>query len=89
MEVPTPWSELIGLLGAFVAAVFALMQKSMGQHRALLERFMGFLESGLTRREEVDRRFEAALRELSDTVRDNSALVARILDALPSEARRR
>ena len=72
--------ELLALLGGFVAGAFALLRLMLNQQRVLTERFVGFLEDLVRRQEEASANFEAALAQLSDNVRENSALVARMAE---------
>jgi hypothetical protein len=74
--------QLIGLLGSFVAAAFALLRLALTQQRALTERFVGFLEESLRRQEEATTNFEAALESLACNVRENSALISRVAERM-------
>lgn len=66
------------VLGAFVGASFALIRYALAQHRAMTDRFVNFLESSLRRQEEVNGRFQKALEDLTDNVRENSTLLGRL-----------
>lgn len=84
MSLPTfeggSWTELFALLGSFIASAFALVRVSLAQHRAMVDRFIGFLEESVRRQEEVNTRFQSALDRLTDSVQENSAMLARITE---------
>ena len=73
-------TELVALLGSFVASAFALVRFSFIQHRAIAERFVSYLESALARQEALNDGFRAALEELTENVRENSALLGRLAE---------
>jgi len=68
------------VLGAFLSASFALIRYAMAQHRAMTDRFVSFLEASLRRQEEVNARFQAALEDLTENVRENSTLLGRLAE---------
>lgn len=80
-------AELLALLGSFVASAFALVRYAMTQNRAVLDRFVSFLEGALQRQEQVNERFQSALQDLGENVRENSALIARVAERLGLENR--
>lgn len=86
----SPLSEWAALVGAFLASAFALVRYSQQQHRAMVDRFVNFLEASLKRQETVNERFQAALEELGQTVRRSSLLLDRLAKRLnvPSDDRR-
>jgi hypothetical protein len=73
-----PWTELLTVLATFVGAAFALVRHTLGQHRAMTDRFVTFLETSLKRQEEVNERFQSALENLTENVRENSLLLGRL-----------
>lgn len=73
-----PWRELVTVLATFVGAAFALVRHALAQHRAMTDRFVTFLEAALKRQEEVNERFQSALENLTENVRENSTLLARM-----------
>lgn len=52
----------------------------MAQHRTMTDRFVTFLETSLRRQEEVNARFQSALEGLTENVRENSTLLARLAE---------
>lgn len=76
------WSELFALLGSFIASAFALVRFSLAQHRALADRFIGFLEESVRRQEEVNDRFQVAIDRLTESVQENSAMLGRMGERL-------
>lgn len=74
--------ELIALLGTFVGSAFALVRLSLGQHRAMTDRFVGFLEETVRRQEPANERFQVSLERLADNVRENSAILAKMGERL-------
>ncbi|MFY9234648.1 MAG: hypothetical protein WAO58_09335 [Fimbriimonadaceae bacterium] len=73
-------TELATLLAGFVGSALALVRFSFNQHKAMAERFVTFLESALRRQEEVNEGFRSAIQELTENVRENSALLARLAE---------
>lgn len=73
-----PWLELFTVLGSFIGAAFALIRYAMAQHRAMTDRFVGFLEASLLRQEAVNQGFQKAMEDLTENVRENSTLLARL-----------
>lgn len=71
-------AELAMLLAGFVGSALALVRFSFHQHKAMAERFVTFLEKSLQRQEEVNEGFRSAIQELTENVRENSALLARL-----------
>lgn len=76
------WSQLFALLGSFVASAFDLVRFSLAQHRALADRFIGFLEESVRRQEEVNDRFQVAIDRLTESVQENSAMLGRMGERL-------
>lgn len=76
------WTELIALLGSFVASAFALVRVSLAQHRAVVDRFITFFEDASRRQEAVNERFQTALDHLSENVRENSAILSRMAERM-------
>ncbi len=76
------WTELFGLLGSFVVSAFALVRVSLAQHRAMVERFMAFLEESVKRQESVNDRFQVALERLTENVQENSAMLSRMAERM-------
>jgi uncharacterized protein YigA (DUF484 family) len=74
----TPWPELLAVVGTFVGAAFALIRYAMAQHRAMTDRFVSFLEDSLRRQEAINAGFRSALEGLTENVRENSTLLARL-----------
>jgi hypothetical protein len=74
------WTELFALLGSFVASAFALVRFSFSQHRSMADRFVTFLEDALHRQEAVNLEFRQALEQLTENVRENSQLLARLAE---------
>ncbi|MEQ1823166.1 MAG: hypothetical protein ABL949_11695 [Fimbriimonadaceae bacterium] len=74
------WTELIALLGSFVASAFTLLRYSLGQHRGMVDRFVAFLEDSVHRQEAVNRGFAEAIDRLTETVRENSLLITRLAE---------
>ena len=72
------WTELFALLGSFIASSFALVRVSLAQHRAMVDRFIGFLEESVRRQEEVNDRFQGAIDRLTESVQENSAMLGRM-----------
>jgi uncharacterized protein YigA (DUF484 family) len=73
-----PWTELLTVLATFVGAAFALIRHTLAQHKAMTDRFVTFLEASLKRQEEVNERFQSALENLTENVRENSTLLGRL-----------
>lgn len=63
-----------------MGASFALIRYAMAQHRTMTDRFVTFLETSLRRQEEVNARFQSALEGLTENVRENSTLLARLAE---------
>ena len=76
------WTELLSLLGSFVASAFALLRVSLAQHRAMVDRFVAFLEESVRRQEEVNGRFQSTLDRLTDNVQENSAMLSRMAERM-------
>ncbi len=76
------WSELFALLASFVTSAFALVRYSLVQHRLMVDRFVEFLEDSVRRQEQVNDRFQVALDRLTDNVRENSTVLARMSERL-------
>lgn len=72
------WTELFALLGSFMASAVALVRFALVQHRSMLDRFMAFIVDAQKQQNETQDRFESALDRLTETVRENTALLARI-----------
>ena len=72
------WTELFALLGSFMASAVALVRFALVQHRSMLDRFMAFIVDAQQQQNETQDRFESALDRLTETVRENTALLARI-----------
>jgi hypothetical protein len=75
-------TQALALCGSFVAAAFALVRYTLRENRSLSDRFTGFLESSLARQEDVNRGFKDAIESLNQTVRDNCALIGRVIERL-------
>jgi len=75
-------SELLTLLATFVGSAVALARYSLNQHRAMVDRFVTFLESSLRRQEETNARFQAALEDLTTNVRRSSQLLSKVAKRL-------
>jgi len=75
--------QLVAILGAAVASAFALIRMSMSQHRSLIDRFVGFLETGMRRSDRANERIAAAVDSLGDTVRENTAVISRLSERMP------
>lgn len=72
------WTELFALLGSFMASAVALVRFALVQHRSMLDRFMAFIVDAQQRQSETQDRFESAMERLTETVRENTALLQRI-----------
>lgn len=70
------------VVAAFVASSFALVRFALKEHRAMADRFTGFLEGALARQQEVNAKFTATLEQLVDNVRENSLLLNRVVERL-------
>lgn len=70
--------ELLVLLGSFVASAFALIRLSLGQQRAIFERFMGFLERTVERLEAANERFSSAVQSVGEGLRENTQVLGRL-----------
>jgi hypothetical protein len=73
----------VALAGSFVASALALVRYALKENRAISERFTTYLEGALSRQEEINRKFQVALDNLVENVRDNSALLNRVVERLP------
>jgi hypothetical protein len=70
------------LTGSFAASAFTLVRAALKENKAVTDRFTGFLEGALARQEEVNVGFQQAIESLNENVRDNSALLGRVLEKL-------
>ncbi len=48
----------------------------------ITDRFTSFLEGSLARQEQINHSFQTAIENLNENVRDNSALLGRVLEKL-------
>jgi hypothetical protein len=64
--------ELFTLLGGVAASLFALVQLTLGQHRATQEQFIGYLQDTLRRQESAQAELNRNLASLSENVHDNT-----------------
>jgi len=69
-------------VGAAVASAFALLRLLLGQHRALVERFINVLEAYLKRQEAAHDRTTEAVQALTEGVRDQGRILRRLEEAL-------
>jgi len=76
-------AELVAILGAALASAFALVRMRLGQHRSLIDRFVTFLETGMKRSDRTTERIAAAVDSLGETVRENTAVIARLTERMP------
>lgn len=76
------WREAFALVGAAVASAFALLRLLLGQHRALVERFINVLEAYLKRQEAAHDRTTEAVQALTEGVRDQGRILRRLEEAL-------
>jgi uncharacterized protein YigA (DUF484 family) len=72
-----------------VGSAFALIRFAVDQARAVSDRFVTFLEGSLRRQEDLNRQFAQALERLTENVRENSAVLARVAEALGIDAAHR
>ena len=63
---------------SFVGSAFAVVRLTLAHHRAMSDRFVTYLEGALQRQEAVNSQFQNAITRLSESVRENSTLLARI-----------
>jgi hypothetical protein len=70
------------LTGSFAASAFTLVRFALRENRSVTDRFTTFLESALATQEEVNQGFQRAIESLNENVRDNSALLGRVLEKL-------
>jgi len=75
-------AQFFALFGAFLGSMFALVRYAMQSSRATADRFVAYLESALHRQEDVNTQFQGAIENLSDNVRDNSAVLQRVAERL-------
>jgi hypothetical protein len=73
---------VLALAGSFAASAFALVRYALKENRSVSDRFTSFLEGALKRQEDSNRSFQGALENLVENVRDNSALLIRVLEKL-------
>jgi hypothetical protein len=55
---------------------------ALKENRAITDRFTGFLEGALGRQEQINHSFQTALENLNENVRDNSALLGRVIEKM-------
>ena len=70
-------SEYGTLLGGVAAAAFALARMSMSQQKTLVERFMTFMESALSRQEQTIERFADSIDRLNQNLESSNRKTAR------------
>ena len=75
-------AELLPALAGFIASAFAVVRITLGQQKALTDRFLSFLEASLRRQEAAVDEFRGTLQTLDDSVRENTALVRRLSERL-------
>lgn len=80
--------SIAGALAAFAGGAFALVRFALTQARTITERFVGYLEDALKRQEAINERFEHTIAQLSESVRENSALLARVVERMAPGAER-
>ncbi len=82
-------SEYGTLLGGVAAAAFALARMSMSQQKSLVERFMNFMESALSRQEQTLERFANSLDRLNQNFekspKSRTQMRSAKLDNVPEE----
>ncbi len=54
----------------------------MKENRTITDRFTTFLEGSLSRQEQINHSFQQAIENLNENVRDNSALLGRVLEKI-------
>ena len=75
-------TQAIALAGSFAAAAFALVRYALKENRSVSDRFTGFLQSSLAAQEQTNRSFTTALDSLNQNVRENCALLGRVIEKL-------
>lgn len=65
-----------------MGTAFALVRYSLNQNRAMTERFVSFLEASILRQEGINTGFRAAIEALSESVRENSQVLARMAERI-------
>ena len=76
LSEPFPaWPNLIAVVGGVAGSAFALLRLVMRQHPNLTDRFVGFLETSLTRQETTLNGLADSLAGLDEGVRENSKMM--------------
>lgn len=74
--------DLTVLLGGVVTGILALARITLTQHKALVDRFVQFVEATIGRQETSAEQVAKALRELSEGTRENTATLRRMGEQL-------
>jgi hypothetical protein len=77
-----PIVTALTLAGSFAASALALVRFTLRENRSISDRFTNFLEGSLSRQEATNASFQTAIERLVETVKDNSALLNRILESV-------
>lgn len=81
-EVATDSLKETTTLTAFIGASFGLVRFALAQNRAMSEHFVHYLEEALARQDAINQGYERALQQLTENVRDNTALLNRIVERI-------
>lgn len=80
-----PTVELLGILAATVASLFALVRHSLTQQREQSRHFTQYLEEALKRQEAVNSELRTALTGLSQTMERHARVLHRLVRKLEGE----
>ena len=71
----TEWHELVTVMAGFLASSFAILKLALGQHRLVMEKFLGFFEESSKQQAKSVDDLRVAVDSLSEGVRENSHLL--------------
>lgn len=76
------WREAMVMVGGAIAAAIALARLSFTLHRALVERFMEFVEKSLERQEATHEKLCGSVDSLTRGISENTGIVRRLAEKL-------
>lgn len=74
--------DLTVLLGGVVTGILALARITLNQHKALVDRFVSFVEASVRRQETSAEQVAQALRDLAEGTRENTMTLRRMGEQL-------
>ena len=75
-------SDLAVLLGGVVTGILALARLTLNQHKTVVDRFVGFVESSLSKQEEASQKVADAIHDLAEGTRENTSMLRRMGEQL-------